>query len=51
MSVSTAAPSPVAPSRAAGLPLASRLAAFRTEGLPVIPIVILMVLMFTAVFA
>jgi len=51
MSVSTAAPSPAVPSRAAGLPLASRLAAFRTEGLPVIPIVILLVLMFTAVFA
>jgi peptide/nickel transport system permease protein len=46
MSVSTAAPSP-----AAGLPLASRLAAFRTEGLPVFPILILVVLVFTAVFA
>ena len=46
MSVSTAAPS-----RAAGLPLASRLAAFRTEGFPTVPIAILLVLVFTAVFA
>ena len=46
MSVSTAAPS-----RAAGLPLASRLAAFRTEGFPAFPILILAVLVFTAVFA
>jgi peptide/nickel transport system permease protein len=45
MSVSTAAPS------AAGLPRASRLAAFRTEGLPIFPILILAVLVFTAVFA
>jgi peptide/nickel transport system permease protein len=47
MSASTTA----APSRSVGLPLASRLAAFRTEGLPVIPILILLVLVFTAVFA
>ena len=46
MSVSTASPG-----RAAGLPLAWRLAAFRTEGLPVLPILILVVLMFTAAFA
>ena len=48
MSVSTAAP---APSRPVALPLASRLAAFRTEGFPTIPILILLVLVFTAVFA
>jgi peptide/nickel transport system permease protein len=47
MSVSTAA----APSRAVGPSLASRLAAFRTEGFPTIPIVILFVLVFTAAFA
>ena len=47
MSISTAAP----PSRAAGLPLAWRLAALRMEGLPVFPILILAVLVFTAVFA
>ena len=46
MSVSTATPS-----RAAGLPLAWRLAAFRSEGLPVLPILIIVVLAFTAVFA
>jgi peptide/nickel transport system permease protein len=46
MSVSTAAPS-----RAAGLPLAWRLAAFRLEGLPWFPILILVVLTFTALFA
>ena len=46
MSVSTAAPS-----RAVGLPLASRLAAFRTEGFPTVPILILLVLVFTAAFA
>ena len=46
MSVSTATPS-----RATGLPLTWRLAAFRTEGLPVLPILILVVLGFTAVFA
>jgi peptide/nickel transport system permease protein len=46
MSVSTATPS-----RAPGLPWAWRLAAFRTEGLPVLPILILLVLMLTAVFA
>src|SRR5436853_582909 len=33
------------------MPLASRLAAFRTEGFPTIPIAILLVLVFTAVFA
>ena len=48
MSVSTAAPSP-AP--AVGLPWISRLAAIRTEGFPTIPIVILLVLVFTAAFA
>jgi peptide/nickel transport system permease protein len=48
MSVSTAAP---APSRPVGMPLVSRLAAFRTEGFPTIPIVILLVLVFTAAFA
>ena len=48
MSVSTAAPSP-AP--AVGLPWVSRLAAIRTEGFPTIPIVILLVLVFTAAFA
>jgi peptide/nickel transport system permease protein len=47
MSVSTAA----APARAVGPSLASRLAAFRTEGFPTIPIVILLVLVFTASFA
>ena len=47
MSVSTAA----APARAVGPSLASRLAAFRTEGFPTIPIVILLVLVFTAAFA
>src|SRR6267142_1728076 len=47
MSVSTAA----APTRAVGPSLASRLAAFRTEGFPTIPIVILLVLVFTAAFA
>jgi peptide/nickel transport system permease protein len=46
MSVSTASPS-----RAAGLPLAWRLAAFRTEGLPVLPILIIIVLTLVAVFA
>jgi peptide/nickel transport system permease protein len=46
MSVSSAAPS-----RAAGLPLAWRLAAFRLEGLPWFPILILVVLTFTALFA
>src|ERR671937_225517 len=46
MSVSSAAPS-----RAAGLPLAWRLAAFRLEGLPWFPVLILVVLTFTAVFA
>ena len=46
MSVNTASPS-----RAAGLPLAWRLAAFRTEGLPVIPILIVVVLTLVAVFA
>jgi peptide/nickel transport system permease protein len=46
MSVSTAAPG-----RAVGLPLASRLAVLRTEGFPTIPILILLVLVFTAVFA
>ena len=40
-----------APSRAAGLTLAWRLSAFRIEGLPVIPIAILVVLAFLAVFA
>src|SRR6185503_1178961 len=48
MSVSTAAPSP-AP--AVGLPWISRLAAFRTQGFPTIPILILLVLVFTAAFA
>src|SRR6267142_1634558 len=47
MSVSTAA----APTRAVVPSLASRLAAFRTEGFPTIPIVILLVLVFTAAFA
>ena len=47
MSVSTTA----APARAIGPSLASRLAAFRTEGFPTIPIVILLVLVFTAAFA
>ena len=47
MSVSTAA----APSRTIGPSLVSRLAAFRTEGFPTIPIVILFVLVFTAAFA
>ena len=47
MSVSTAA----APARAVGPSLASRLAAFRTEGFPTIPIAILLVLVFTAAFA
>src|ERR1043166_9734896 len=46
MSVSTAAPT-----RSVEVTLTSRLAAFRTEGFPTIPILILMVLMFTAVFA
>jgi peptide/nickel transport system permease protein len=46
MSVSTAAPS-----RAAGLPLVSRLAAFRTEGFPTFPIAILVVLVLTAACA
>jgi peptide/nickel transport system permease protein len=40
-----------APSRAAGLPVAWRLSAFRIEGLPIIPIMILVVLAFLAVFA
>jgi len=47
MSVSTAA----APARAVGPSLTSRLAAFRTEGFPTIPIAILLVLVFTAAFA
>jgi peptide/nickel transport system permease protein len=46
MSVNTASPS-----RAAGLPLAWRLAAFRTEGLPMVPIAILSVLALLAIFA
>jgi len=40
-----------APSRAAGLTVAWRLAAFRVEGLPVIPIFILVVLTLLAIFA
>jgi peptide/nickel transport system permease protein len=40
-----------APSRAAGLTVAWRLAAFRMEGLPVGPILILLVLTFLAAFA
>jgi peptide/nickel transport system permease protein len=40
-----------APSRAAGLTVAWRLAAFRTEGVPMVPIAILLVLGFLAVFA
>ena len=40
-----------APSRAAGLTVAWRLAAFRVEGLPIIPITILVVLAFLAIFA
>jgi peptide/nickel transport system permease protein len=40
-----------APSRAAGLTVAWRMAAFHTEGLPVVPILILLVLAFLAVFA
>jgi peptide/nickel transport system permease protein len=47
MSASTTA----APSQSVGIPLAARLAAFRTEGLPVFPILILLVLVFTACFA
>jgi peptide/nickel transport system permease protein len=39
------------PSRSAGFPLASWLGALRTEGLPILPIAILVVLTFTAVFA
>ena len=51
MSVSTtAAPAPV-PARAVGPSLAARLSAFRTEGFPTIPVVILLVLVFTAAFA
>jgi peptide/nickel transport system permease protein len=48
MSVS---PAPASPSRAASLPIAWRVAAFRTEGLPVIPIIILVTLALVAVFA
>jgi peptide/nickel transport system permease protein len=48
MSVS---PAPVAPSRAAGLALAGRLAAFRTEGLPIAPIAILSALLLLAILA
>jgi peptide/nickel transport system permease protein len=40
-----------APSRSMGMPLAWRQAAFHMEGLPVFPILILVVLVFTAVFA
>jgi peptide/nickel transport system permease protein len=40
-----------APSRAAGLTVAWRMAAFRTEGVPMVPIAILLVLAFLAVFA
>src|SRR5262245_14580444 len=40
-----------APSRSMGMPLVWRQAAFRMEGLPVFPILILVVLVFTAVFA
>jgi peptide/nickel transport system permease protein len=40
-----------APSRAAGLTVAWRLAAFRAEGVPMVPIAILLVLGFLAVFA
>ena len=40
-----------APSRAAGLTVAWRMAAFRVEGLPIIPITILVVLAFLAIFA
>src|SRR5258705_3979955 len=40
-----------APSRAAGLTVAWRLAAFRTDGVPMVPIAILVVLAFLAVFA
>jgi peptide/nickel transport system permease protein len=40
-----------APSRAAGLTVAWRLSAFRVEGLPIIPITILVVLAFLAIFA
>jgi peptide/nickel transport system permease protein len=39
------------PSRAAALPLTWRLAAFRTEGLPILPILILTTLVLVAVFA
>jgi peptide/nickel transport system permease protein len=46
MSAESATPSP-----AAALPVAWRLAAFRTEGLPVIPILILVTLALVAVFA
>jgi peptide/nickel transport system permease protein len=48
MSVS---PAPASPSRAASLPIAWQVAAFRTEGLPVIPIIILVTLALVAVFA
>ena len=40
-----------APSRAGGLTVAWRMAAFRTEGVPMVPIAILVVLAFLAVFA
>jgi peptide/nickel transport system permease protein len=40
-----------APSRAAGLTVAWRLAAFRAEGVPMVPIAILLLLGFLAVFA
>ena len=40
-----------APSRAGGLTVAWRMAAFRTEGVPMVPIAILLVLAFLAVFA
>ena len=40
-----------APSRAAGLTVAWRLAAFRIEGVPMVPIAILLVLAFLAIFA
>ncbi len=39
------------PSRAAGLPMAWRMAAFRSEGFPLIPILILLLLVLVALFA
>jgi peptide/nickel transport system permease protein len=42
---------PASPSRAAGLPIAWRLAAFRTEGLPIVPIGIIVILTLLAIFA